>query len=147
ARHRLERDQLVAARAERDRERYLMLLEQREISRSEYDARETEARSADETVEADRAGVLAAEQAIAQARTRVSQKRAEVAAAQTAPEQLSDAEARLGSALAQAEQARADLRVAELNLSYTKVYAPVSGIVGRKTVEVGHRIQPGQALL
>ena len=45
-RHRLERDQLVAARAERDRQRYVALLEQREISRSEYDARETEARSA-----------------------------------------------------------------------------------------------------
>jgi membrane fusion protein (multidrug efflux system) len=77
----------------------------------------------------------------------VSQKRAEVATAQTAPEQLSDARARLASALAQVEQSRADLHVAELNLSYTKIYAPVSGIVGRKTVELGHRIQPGQALL
>src|SRR5262245_32484818 len=147
ARHRLERDQLVAARAERDRQRYVALLEQREISRSEYDARETDARSADETVEADRAIVAAAEKGIPQAHKRVSQKRAQVAAAQTAPEQLSDFEARLASALAQVEQARADLHVAELNLNYTKIYAPVSGIVGRKTVEVGHRIQPGQALL
>jgi membrane fusion protein (multidrug efflux system) len=145
--HRLERDQLVAARAERDRQRYVALLDQREISRSEYDARETEARSADETVEADRASVAAAEKGITQARKRVSQKRAEVATAQTAPEQLSDARARLASALAQVEQSRADLHVAELNLSYTKIYAPVSGIVGRKTVELGHRIQPGQALL
>jgi len=147
ARHRLERDQLVAARAERDRQRYTALLEQREISRSEYDGRETEARSADETVEADRASVDAATKGITQARKRVSQKRAQVAAAQTAPEQLSDAQARLASALAQVEQGRADLHVAELNLHYTKIYAPVGGIIGRKTVEVGHRIQPGQALL
>lgn len=34
-----------------------------------------------------------------------------------------------------------------MNLGYTKVYAPATGIVGRKTVEVGQRIQPGQALM
>jgi len=147
AQHRLERDQLVAERAERDRQRYAALLDQREIARSEYDARETEARTADETVEADRAGVTAARQAIAQAQKRVAQKHGEVATARTAPDQLSDAQARLASALAQIEQAKADLRVAELNLSYTRIYAAVSGVVGRKTVEVGHRIQPGQALL
>jgi membrane fusion protein (multidrug efflux system) len=45
------------------------------------------------------------------------------------------------------DQARADLHTAELNLSYTKIYAPVSGVVGRKTVELGHRVQPGQTLL
>ena len=147
AQHRLERDQLVSARAERDRQRYAALLEQREISRSEYDARETDARTADETVAADRSSVDAGEKAIAQARQRVTQKQAEVGTARTAPRQVSDAKARLASAIAQVAQAKADLHVAELNLAYTKIYAPVSGIVGRKTVEVGHRIQPGQALL
>ena len=44
-------------------------------------------------------------------------------------------------------QAKADVRTAELNLGYTKIYAPVSGVIGRKTVELGQRIQPGQSLL
>jgi membrane fusion protein (multidrug efflux system) len=44
-------------------------------------------------------------------------------------------------------QARADLHTAQLNLSYTKIYAPVSDVIGRKTVELGHRVQPGQSLL
>jgi membrane fusion protein (multidrug efflux system) len=39
------------------------------------------------------------------------------------------------------------LHTAQLNLSYTKLYAPVSGVIGRKTVELGHRVQPGQSLL
>ena len=147
ARHRLERDQLFAARADRDRQRYASLLELREISRSEYDARETDAHTAAENVEADRASVTAAQHAIVQARHRVAQKHAELAAARTAPEQLSDAQARFASAKAQIEQAQADLRVAQLNLTYTRIFAPVSGVVGRKTVERGHRIQPGQALL
>jgi len=39
------------------------------------------------------------------------------------------------------------VRTAELNLGYTKIYAPVSGVIGRMTVELGQRIQPGQSLL
>ena len=39
------------------------------------------------------------------------------------------------------------MHTAQLNLSYTKLYAPVSGVIGRKTVELGHRVQPGQGLL
>jgi membrane fusion protein (multidrug efflux system) len=45
------------------------------------------------------------------------------------------------------EQARTVVHTAELNLSYTKIYAPAGGVIGRKTVELGHRIQPGQSLL
>ncbi len=147
AEHRVERDVLVAARAERDRQRYLALVEKREISRSDYDARETEAQAATETLEADRASVVAAQRKVAQARSRVAQKQADVSSARTAPQQWSDVKARSAASTAQVGQAEADLRSAELNLSYTKICAPVSGIVGRKTVEVGHRIQPGQALM
>ena len=45
------------------------------------------------------------------------------------------------------QNARADLHTAQLNLEYTKIYAPVSGVIGRKTVELGHRVQPGQGLM
>jgi membrane fusion protein, multidrug efflux system len=34
-----------------------------------------------------------------------------------------------------------------LNLARTKIVAPVSGVVGRRSVEVGQRVQPGQELL
>ncbi|HKC48216.1 MAG TPA: HlyD family secretion protein [Gemmatimonadales bacterium] len=43
--------------------------------------------------------------------------------------------------------ARAELRQAELNLGYARVTAPVAGIVGRKSVNVGDRVQPGGVLL
>ena len=33
-----------------------------------------------------------------------------------------------------------------LNLSYTKIYAPVSGTVANRTVQVGNFVQPGQTL-
>lgn len=46
--------------------------------------------------------------------------------------------------LAAAEAAQAN---AELQLSYTTIVAPVDGVVSKKTVETGARIQPGQALM
>jgi membrane fusion protein (multidrug efflux system) len=44
-------------------------------------------------------------------------------------------------------QIQAALEAARLNLSYTHVYAPFDGIVTRKTVHVGDRIQAGQPLM
>jgi len=99
------------------------------------------------TLAADRAAVVAAQSKIAQAQKRVAQKRSDVQDALTAPSQLSSAEERSAAAAAEVAQARADVRSAALNLQYTKIYAPASGIIGRKTVEIGHRIQPGQSLL
>ncbi|HWJ41474.1 MAG TPA: HlyD family secretion protein [Candidatus Limnocylindrales bacterium] len=48
---------------------------------------------------------------------------------------------------ADADAAKAALDQALLNLSYTKIYAPANGIVGRRTVELGSRIEPGQTLM
>ncbi|HTY56834.1 MAG TPA: HlyD family secretion protein [Candidatus Binataceae bacterium] len=45
------------------------------------------------------------------------------------------------------EQAQADLNAALLDLSYTRITAPVNGIVTRKAVQLGHRVQPGQPLM
>jgi membrane fusion protein (multidrug efflux system) len=147
AQHRLEQDQAVAGRTERDRVRYQALVEKREISRSAYDSRETEAISAAQAVETDRATVAADERKVTQAHSVVEQRDAQMASARTAPQQLQNARANSESAQAAIDQALADVRAAELNLSYTKVYAPVGGVVGHKTVELGHRVQPGQTLL
>ena len=147
AQHKLQQDEAIYARAERDRVRYQALVEKREISRSDYDARETEATSAAQAVEADRAVIVSREQRIDETRSLVVQREAQIEAARIAPQQVTDARAKADSATGHLEQARADLHTAQLNLSYTKIYAPVSGVIGRKTVELGHRVQPGQGLL
>jgi membrane fusion protein (multidrug efflux system) len=147
AQHKLQQDEAIYARAERDRIRYQAMVEKHEISRSDYDARETEAIAAAQAVEADRAAVTAKEQNIAEAHSLVVQREAHIEAARAAPQQVTDARAKSDSAAGHLEQARADLHTAQLNLSYTKIYAPVSGVIGRKTVELGHRVQPGQSLL
>jgi membrane fusion protein (multidrug efflux system) len=57
------------------------------------------------------------------------------------------ARARALSAQASADRKKAQLDQALLNLGYTKVIAPVTGIVSDRTVEVGQNVQPGQEMM
>ncbi|WP_163446911.1 HlyD family secretion protein, partial [Escherichia coli] len=44
--------------------------------------------------------------------------------------------------LAQAKKA-----MAELNLSYTRITAPIGGVIGKNSLRVGEFVKPGDALL
>ena len=55
--------------------------------------------------------------------------------------------ASIQTAAAEIQNSEANVRQAELNLSYTKVKAPEAGYVTHRTVEAGAYIQTGQALL
>jgi membrane fusion protein (multidrug efflux system) len=50
-------------------------------------------------------------------------------------------------AKAQVHAAETQLKIASLNLEYTKIYAPSDGYVTKKSVEIGNQVQPGQALM
>lgn len=54
---------------------------------------------------------------------------------------------RLGQNEAGIGLAEAALELARLNLSYTTVLAPCNGVTGRKVIEQGQLIQPGQAIV
>lgn len=51
------------------------------------------------------------------------------------------------AAEAQVKAVAAQLADVQLQLGYTEVLAPAAGTIGRKNIEVGNRVQPGQALL
>jgi membrane fusion protein (multidrug efflux system) len=53
----------------------------------------------------------------------------------------------IGQAEAAVKATQAELDQARLNLSYTHIVAPETGVVGDKTVQVGQRVQPGEQLL
>jgi membrane fusion protein (multidrug efflux system) len=69
------------------------------------------------------------------------------AAVDAAHAALNATKALLLVAEAQAKVAAAQLKDVELQLSYTEIVAPAAGRVGRKNLEVGNHVQPGQALL
>jgi membrane fusion protein (multidrug efflux system) len=134
-------------KAKLDLERYTPLVQKDVISKQQFD-------QAVATADADKAALdnAKANVAVAQAQIRVSEERVKQAQAQfqnaqSAPEQVKAQKAKADQAAAQVEQARAQLEQAKLNLSYTKVVAPVAGIVTRKSVEVNQNVSVGQNLL
>ncbi len=72
---------------------------------------------------------------------------AAAAALDAARKQVLAAQAGWQGADARLQAAKAMRDQAALTLSYTKIVAPVSGVVSRKNVEVGQYLQAGQSLL
>jgi membrane fusion protein (multidrug efflux system) len=134
--------------------RYKLLVDKNEIPRQQYDTAVAEAAEALATLDARNAAVREAEQnivvaqsAVDQALQRIPQADASIESANTAPQQVAVSKSRAKSALAQVAQKKALLDQAKLNLSYCTIFAPVTGIVGKKTVELGENISPGEQLL
>ncbi len=134
--------------------RYKMLLDKDEIAQQIYDTALNTANAAKATVEARQATVAEAEDnirvaqsAVDQANARMAQADAAIDAALTAPQQVAISQARANTSQAQVLQKRAVVDQARLNLSYCTIVAPVSGIVEKKSVEVGSNVSPGQELM
>jgi membrane fusion protein (multidrug efflux system) len=134
-------------KAQDDVNRYKPLAEKDEIPQQRYtQAIDTQKASA-AGVEAARASASASEQAVAQARAKLEQTQARLRYAQTAPQQVSIQRSRAQAAAAETQRAMALLDQAELNLQYTTIVAPVSGIVGQRSVQPGQNVSPGQQLM
>ncbi len=60
--------------------------------------------------------------------------------------QINTANAQIQKAQAQVETRKALVEQAKLRLSFTKIYAPATGKIGRKAIAKGQYVQPGQNL-
>lgn len=141
-------------RAKDDVARYKLLVEKVEIPRQTYDIAVQAEAAGQATVDARRAAVREAQQniavaqsAIVQANERIAQTDATVEAALTGPQQIAVSRARAKSATAVLAQRKALLEQAKLNLQYCTIVAPVTGIVGKKTVELGVNVSPGEQMM
>lgn len=122
-----------------DLKRFQQLVQKDEVSRQQYDSAVAAATAA-------RATLDSAKSMVANAESRAAQARAQAASAHTVPEQVRVTKARATAAAAEVQRARAAVALAELNLQYTKILAPVSGILSKRNVEPGQVVQPGQPL-
>jgi len=134
-------------KAQNDLARYKQLVDKQEISQQQYDQAVAAAKAGAASVDAARASADAANAQVTQAEGKLAQALASQRNAGTAPKQVQIIRARAASALAAAARKKADLDQAKLNLSYTKIVAPVAGVVSNRTVEVGQNLQPGQELM
>ena len=134
-------------KAQNDLGRYRQLVDKQEISQQQYDQAVAAARAGDAGVEAARANADAALQQVSQAQSKLAQAEASWRNANTAPKQMTAMRAKAASAEAEVQRKKADLDQAQLNLQYTKIVAPVAGVVSDRTVEVGQNVVPGQELM
>lgn len=144
-----QRDQAEAndVKAQNDLGRYKQLVDKQEISQQQYDQAVAAARASTAAVAAAHAMADAAQSQVTQAQGKLADSEANWRNAQTAPKQMQVIRSRAASAQAEAQQKKADLDQAKLNLQYTKIVAPVAGVVSDRTVEVGQNVAPGQEFM
>jgi membrane fusion protein (multidrug efflux system) len=147
AKSELARAEANAAKSDADLVRYEKLVAKEDVSRQQYDQAVATAAANRAAVESAKAAAQGAEQAVRQAEGRLLQADADLRNAQTAPQQISQMHARALAADAQVDQRRAQMDQAALNLAYTLIRSPVTGIIGKKSVEVGQNVSIGQELL
>ncbi|MFZ3201934.1 MAG: HlyD family secretion protein [Candidatus Acidiferrales bacterium] len=133
-------------RAQADLIRYKMLVDQQEVSQQTYDQALATAKDSAAAVNAARDSAAAQKQQVSEAQDKLLSAQAALRTSQTGPRQLAASRARALSAAADVLEKQALVEQAELNLQYTKIIAPVDGVVS-KNVEVGMNVQPGQQLL
>jgi membrane fusion protein (multidrug efflux system) len=139
--------QANARNANLDVQRYAPLVAKKEISQQRYDQAVAAADSANATVAAAEAAQRSSLAQVQQAEARIAQARAGLQNARVSPKQVAATREKAQSAGAQMERAKDELDQRVLNLSYTKVVAPVEGIVGSRSVQVGQNLASGQALM
>jgi membrane fusion protein, multidrug efflux system len=157
-----------AVRAEADVKRLQELARRDQISRQELDQTVANGRTANAQLDAARKKASAAEAQVAEARAaqrtateslrqaesqvaeaqaRIGEAVGRLAAAEAAPHQVAVSGAQVDIANAEVEQARAAVEQASIELSSTKIFAPESGRVTRRSVEAGVYVHAGQALM
>ena len=109
--------------AEREYNRYKNLLEQEAVTKQQFDAIETNYQASKARYE-----------------LLVRQKQSTALTKQEQTQRLEQTNAMI-------QLAEATLEIAKLNLSYTVITAPCDGTTGRKEIQEGQLIQPGQTLV
>jgi len=117
------------ARAKADFTRAEQLVKENTISSQEFDQFKA-------TAEEEDANLNSANAKAASDQSKVNEAKAQLAAAK----------AEADAVLAQVNESKTEVDSAQLNVDYTKIYAPCDGLVTRKQVEVGDYLQTGQTI-
>jgi membrane fusion protein (multidrug efflux system) len=150
----LAQTQANLEKAQADYNRYQALYQQGAIpaqqldtAKAAYNVAQAERTAAQEGVRQAQAQLAQAQQGVSAAQAKLESTRGSLQQAQATGVQTDVNRSQYEAAIAAIAQAQANLNEAQLQLSYTNITAPEAGRVGRKTVEVGQQVQPGQPLM
>jgi membrane fusion protein (multidrug efflux system) len=142
-------------KAQKDLIRYKELVQKDEISQSQFDSYVASAQASTAQVDTAEAGVNEASHNVDVAQAGLAQSKARLNSAYvterqsqaSSPRQQATSRAQYESSVAQIKTKQAALEQAKLNLDYTVLRAPVTGLVSKKNAEPGMRVSPGQQIM
>jgi membrane fusion protein (multidrug efflux system) len=135
-------------KAQADIARYKSLVDKQEVSRSDYDQVVATSKALAASVDSARSSAESAQKVVEQRRAQLDQARSQRTLADVnAPNQVAISKANLQSKQADVQAMQAQVDRAQLDLSYCKIVSPVSGIVSKRTAEVGEHVDKGQRLI
>ena len=135
-------------RAQSDLARYKTLVERDEVSQQQYDQYLASARAQQATVEADESAVSSSKQTVLQRTAALRQQQAKLAqTTANGPQQEQIRTNDIKNQEAGVAVAQSGLERNQLNLTYTHIVAPVSGVVMLRSAEIGDRVSVGQRLM
>ena len=137
-----------SVKAQADLERYRMLVAKDEISKQQFDQAEAASKAAAADVDVKKATAEAGARTIEEMQAKLEQSITKQGQAErNRPQEIAIQNATVRSREANAVQQQTMVDQAMLNLSYTKIFAPVDGIIGKKNAEPGQQVAPGQQLM
>lgn len=141
-------------KAELDYKRYDSLAKEGAVPRQQFDnakanyeANLAQRNAVKEQVQQAQARLTQTQKSLNGAQAKLASTRGSLQQAEATGKQTEVNRRQYKAALAAIAQSEAQLKNAQLQLSYTNITAPTEGQVGNKTVEVGQRVQPGQTLM
>jgi len=141
-------------REETDLHRYQDLYAKEQVSRQTLDHHRASYQiavagqaAAQEQVRQAQAQLVAAQQGVVRTEAQLTNSEGGLQSAQATTLERHVRQGQFATAQAAMAEAEASLENAKLQLSYTIIKAPVSGRIGRKSVEAGQRVQIGQPLM
>jgi membrane fusion protein (multidrug efflux system) len=144
----VQQQEAANARAQSDVERYRLLVVKQEISKSDFDQYDSAAKQQAAGLQAAKAALLASEQMVDGRKAQLDEAQGRlVQCEKNAGPQLLIRQASVEQEQASLDSAQAQLEQAQLNLGYTKIVAPVAGVVMKRSAQIGTRVSPGQQLL
>ncbi|MGA8940513.1 MAG: HlyD family secretion protein [Acidobacteriaceae bacterium] len=136
------------SRAQAEARRYRLLLEKQEVSREEYERYMATAASSDANLAAEQAALAASSKTVDQRKAQETAQRVKRDQdAANAPHELAIRVADVQAERASVNSAKAAFDRAILDLSFTKIVAPVSGIITQRSAEIGTRVSEGAQLM
>jgi membrane fusion protein (multidrug efflux system) len=137
-----------ALKSQLDVQRYTPLVAKDVISKQQFDAAVAQAAADQGSLDAAQRDVKAQEDTVRLMSQRLAQSQSQqVQSERNGPKQVAVQEAHAAAALAAIKEAQAKVDQAQLNLGYTRIVAPITGIVSNKSVAVGENLSVGQSLM